>query len=82
MSLAAARRPDSCPGTQDTADAVKSAVATVLHLIVTGTKSAIEQLNNVITTGETGKPDEKQSIDCVLITKENADKLDNFVLSE
>jgi len=56
-------------------------VATVLHLIVTGIKSAIEQSNTVNTTRETGKADEKQSIDCVLITKENADKL-NIVLSE
>ena len=71
-------------GNQDAADAVKAGdmVATVLQPIVTGTKSAIEQLNSVITTGETGKAEEKQSIDCVLITKENADKLDNFVLSE
>ena len=71
-------------GNQDAADAVKSGemVATVLQPIVAGTKKAIEQLNSVITTGETGVPDEKQAIDCVLITKENADKLDNFVLSE
>ncbi len=71
-------------GNQDAADAVTSGemVATVLQPIVSGTVKAIEQLNSVITTGETGVPDEKQSIDCVLITKENADKLNNFVLSE
>jgi erythritol transport system substrate-binding protein len=70
-------------GNQDAADAVKAGemVATVLQPIVTGTEKAVAQLHSVITTGETGVADEKQAIDCVLITKENADKLDNFVLS-
>ncbi len=71
-------------GNQDAADAVTSGamVATVLQPIVAGTKTAIAQLDSVIKTGETGVADEKQAIDCVLITKDNADKLDNFVLSE
>ncbi|GAA1849875.1 D-ribose ABC transporter substrate-binding protein [Microlunatus capsulatus] len=71
-------------GNQDAADAVKDGemVATVLQPIVEGTTKAVEQLNGVLTGGETGVPEEKQAIDCVLITKDNADKLDNFVLSE
>jgi erythritol transport system substrate-binding protein len=71
-------------GNQDAANAVKAGelVATVLQPIVTGTNKAVEQLNSVITTGKTGVNDEKQAIDCVLITKENAGKLDNFVLSQ
>ena len=71
-------------GNQDAADAVTSGemVATVLQPIVEGTKTAIGQLDSVIKTGETGVPEEKQSLDCVLITKENADKLDNFVYTE
>jgi erythritol transport system substrate-binding protein len=71
-------------GNQDAADAVKAGemVATVLQPIVEGTKTAITQLDGVIKNGQTGVPDEKQSIDCVLITKDNADKLDNFVYSE
>ena len=71
-------------GNQDAADAVAKGemVATVLQPIVEATKKAIVQLDSVIRTGETGVADEKQAIDCVLITKDNADKLDNFVLSE
>jgi len=71
-------------GNQDAADAVKKGemVATVLQPIVEGTTKAVEQLNGVLTGGGTGVADEKQAIDCVLITKDNADKLDNFVLSE
>ncbi len=71
-------------GNQDAADAVAEGemVATVLQPIVEGTTQAVAQLHSVLTTGETGEAEEKQAIDCVLITKENADKLDNFVLSE
>jgi erythritol transport system substrate-binding protein len=71
-------------GNQDAADAVAKGemVATVLQPIVEGTTKAVEQLNGVLTNGQTGVADEKQAIDCVLITKDNADKLDNFVLSE
>jgi erythritol transport system substrate-binding protein len=54
----------------------------VLQPIVEGTKKAAAQLDSVIRTGETGVPEEKQALDCVLITKENAGKLNNFVLSE
>lgn len=57
-------------------------VATVVQPIVDGTTMAIEQLHKVITTGETGMAEEKQAIDCVLVTKENADKVDNFAVSD
>ncbi|WP_427383518.1 D-ribose ABC transporter substrate-binding protein [Janibacter sp. G56] len=71
-------------GNQDAVDAVAKGemVASVLQPIVTGTQKAVEQLDSVIKTGETGVAEEKQAIDCVLVTKENATKLDNFVLSE
>lgn len=71
-------------GNQDAADAVAEGemVATVLQPIVEGTTKAVEQLHGVLTGGQTGVAEEKQAIDCVLITKDNADKLDNFVLSE
>jgi erythritol transport system substrate-binding protein len=71
-------------GNQDAADAVKKGemVASVLQPIVEGTKKAAAQLDSVIKTGETGVAEEKQALDCVLITKENADKLDNFVYTE
>jgi erythritol transport system substrate-binding protein len=70
-------------GNQDAANAVKKGemVATVLQPIVVGTTNAVKQLNSVITTGKTGVADEKQALDCVLITKANADQLKNFVLS-
>lgn len=70
-------------GNQDAVDAVQSGemVATVLQPIVEGTKKAITQLDSVIRTGETGVADEKQAIDCVLITKDNASTVKNFVIS-
>ncbi len=70
-------------GNQDAVDAVKKGemVATVLQPIVEGTKKAIAELDSVIKTGNTGVADEKQAIDCVLITKDNADDVDNFVYS-
>ncbi|HET9647771.1 MAG TPA: D-ribose ABC transporter substrate-binding protein, partial [Microlunatus sp.] len=70
-------------GNQDAVDAVKSGtmVATVLQPIVEGTKKAITQLDSVIKTGNTGVSEEKQAIDCILITKANADNVNNFVYS-
>jgi erythritol transport system substrate-binding protein len=38
---------------------------------------AVEQADQMIRTGSTGQP-EKQSIDCELITKENADEFGVF----
>ncbi len=70
-------------GNQDATDAVKAGemVATVLQPIVEGTKMAVAQADSYLKTGETGVAEEKQAIDCVLITKENAGQLNNFVLS-
>lgn len=69
-------------GNQDAVDAVLSGemVATVLQPIVTGTTEAVTQADAFLRTGKTGVADEKQAIDCVLITKENAPTLNNFVL--
>ena len=41
---------------------------------------AVEQADELITTGETSQP-EKQSIDCVLITADNAEGYTLFALS-
>ena len=70
-------------GNQDATDAVAAGemVATVLQPIVEGTKKAVAQADSYLKTGETGVAEEKQAIDCVLITKENAGQLKNFVLS-
>lgn len=71
-------------GNQDAVDAVTSGemVATVLQPIVEGTTKAVQQADEFLKTGETGASSEKQAIDCVLITQDNAARLDNFVLSE
>lgn len=63
-------------GNADAVAAVKAGtlVGTVLQPIVQGTTNAVAQAVEYIKTGKTGVADEKQSIDCVLITKENADK--------
>ncbi|MCW2877629.1 MAG: D-ribose transporter substrate-binding protein [Sphaerisporangium sp.] len=63
-------------GSADAVNAVRSGtmVATVLQPIVQGTTNAVAQAVEYLKTGKTGVPDEKQSIDCVLITKDNADK--------
>jgi erythritol transport system substrate-binding protein len=70
-------------GNPDAVNAVTKGemVATVLQPIVEGTKKATAQLDSVIRTGQTGVPDEKQALDCTLITKENANQVNNFVLS-
>jgi len=70
-------------GNQDAVNAVKNSemVATVLQPIVEGTKKAVQQLDSVIKTGNTGVPEEKQALDCTLITQENAAQVNNFVLT-
>jgi erythritol transport system substrate-binding protein len=70
-------------GNQDAVNAVKAGemVATVLQPIVEGTKMAVAQADSYLKNGETGVADEKQAIDCVLITKDNADSVNNFVVS-
>jgi erythritol transport system substrate-binding protein len=70
-------------GNQDAVDAVKAGemVASVLQPIVEGTKAAVAQADSFLRTGKTGVDKEKQAIDCVLVTKDNAATLNNFVLS-
>ncbi len=68
-------------GNQDAVDAVKAGemVATVLQPIVHGTTLAVDQADTYLKTGKTGVATEKQALDCVLITKDNADNFNNFV---
>ncbi len=54
--------------------------ATVLQPAAQIAQMAVDQADKYITTGETGQP-EKQSVDCVLINKENAAKLSDFALT-
>lgn len=55
--------------------------ATVLQPIVNLSRMAVDQADKYIKTGSTGV-DEKQTVNCILITKDNAAKLKNFVLEE
>lgn len=70
-------------GNQDAVNAVAAGemVATVLQPIVEGTTQVVQQADNFLKNGETGVAEEKQAIDCVLITPENAGQLNNFVLT-
>ena len=68
-------------GSNDVRDAIKSGkiAATVMQPAFRISQLAVEEADQYLKTGKTGKP-EKQSIDCALITKSNATKLDNFQL--
>lgn len=70
-------------GSNDAVAAVKAGamVATVLQPIVQASKLVIDQADSVIRTGKTGVNQEKQAINCVLITKDNAAQLTNFTLA-
>jgi erythritol transport system substrate-binding protein len=66
-------------GSPDAISAIKKdeMVATVLQPAALIAEMAVEQADKLITTGETGQP-EKQSIDCELVTKDNADEFGVF----
>lgn len=70
-------------GSNDMRDNIKEGLttATALQQIDLITRTAVEEGDKLMKDGSTGK-DEKQLIPCKLITKDNADKLDNFVYSE
>ena len=54
--------------------------ATVLQPAYRQAQLAVEQADQYLETGSTGQP-EKQLMDCVLITPENAGDLETFALS-
>ncbi|MEV4171241.1 D-ribose ABC transporter substrate-binding protein [Nonomuraea sp. NPDC049709] len=66
-------------GSPDAIAAVKAGEmhATALQPAALGATSAVEQADQFIKTGKTGK-EEKQSIDCELVTKDNADEFGVF----
>jgi len=84
-ALQAAKRGDiivvGFDGSNDVRDAIKAGTiaATAMQPIHREAQHAVELADKYLKTGSTGEP-EKISMDCVLITKANADKLDNFVL--
>lgn len=72
-------------GSPDAIDAVKAGELqyTVLQPVATFAKKAVQEADEYLRTGKTGAAQEKQAFDCVLITKENADKVTSpFTLSE
>lgn len=72
-------------GSPDAAAAIKAGELqyTVLQPVATFSQKAVEQADNFIKTGKTGVDTEKQLYDCILITKDNVDKMTSpFVLSE
>jgi erythritol transport system substrate-binding protein len=54
--------------------------ATVLQPASKIAEMAVEQADKFVKTGSTGQP-EKQSVHCVLITPDNAGKVENFSVS-
>ncbi|TYB50556.1 D-ribose ABC transporter substrate-binding protein [Nonomuraea sp. PA05] len=66
-------------GSPDAIAAVKAGEmhATALQPAALGATSAVDQADQFIKTGKTGK-EEKQSIDCELVTKDNADEFGVF----
>ena len=63
-------------GSPDAVAAVKSGEMqyTVLQPVATFAAEAVKQADSLIKTGKTGAESEKQLFDCILITKDNADK--------
>lgn len=84
-ALKAAKRNDiivvGFDGSNDVRDAIKRGDirATVLQPAAEAATDAVDQADKYLKTGSTGKP-EKQLINCSLITKTNAGKLDMFAL--
>lgn len=69
-------------GSDEAAEQIKSGnmVGTALQQAALIAEMGVEQADQYLKTGSTGK-DEKQLVDCIAITKDNVDKLKNFVYS-
>ncbi len=70
-------------GSNDVRDSIMAngIKATVMQPAYAQAQLAVQQAHEYITTGK-APTEEKQLMDCVLITAENADKLETFALSE
>ncbi len=70
-------------GSDDVRDAIKAGeiTATALQQAALISEMAVEQADKYLKTGSTGA-DEKQLVDCIAITKDNADKLSAFKFSK
>jgi erythritol transport system substrate-binding protein len=72
-------------GSPDAVAAIKAGELqyTVLQPVAVFSQKAVEQADKFIKTGKTGADTEKQLYDCILITKDNVDKMTSpFVFSE
>ena len=67
-------------GSDDAAEAIKAGnmLGTALQQAKVMAESAVEQADKYLKEGSTGK-DEKQLVDCIIITKDNVAKLKSFV---
>ena len=85
-ALQAANRSDvivvGFDGIPQVIDAIKAGTiqATVMQPATTLARMAVDQADAYITAGNTTTMDEKQSIDCILITPDNVDRAFNFEL--
>ncbi len=70
-------------GSPDVIEAIRAGdiQATVLQPAWRIAEMAVEQAHQYLTAGSTGKP-EKQSVDCVLVTRDNADRFEMFRYKE
>lgn len=70
-------------GSNDARDEILAGnmTATAMQPAALIAEMAVRQADQYLKTGSTGKP-EKQLVDCVAITKDNAAKLNNFALSK
>lgn len=68
-------------GSPDAVEAIKAGtlLATGMQPAVAISEMAVDQAHELITSGDTGQP-EKQSVDCVLITADNADSYTLFAI--
>lgn len=73
----------SVDGSNDARDEILAGnmTATALQPAALIAEMAVRQADQYLKTGSTGKP-EKQLVDCVAITKDNASQLNNFSLSK
>ncbi len=70
-------------GSPDAVSAIKAGTmdATVLQPAAQLATMAVDQADKYVKTGKTGQP-EKQSVDCTLVTKANADKVGVFSIAQ
>jgi erythritol transport system substrate-binding protein len=86
-ALKAANRKDvivvGFDGSDDAGQGIKDGtiLATVLQPIVGLSQMAVDQADAYLQSGKTGV-DEKQTVDCILITKDNVAGLKNFALTK